>query len=284
MIRRLSFLAGLTAFALTAGPLQALVLDFSREIAFENFESYAPGTRPPTMTNGTAMLWNPEVKVDSTEVFGAGTDNQYLSYYKTRNVTLPFALGAEATDVVRLSFDFVPRQNGPDTFNGTAVGTDAQWMNINFLSASDTNPSASVRSHLTSLQPWNTRTRAAGSEVLVQFPPLDVVKHFDMFLNNTAAEIQYRAPDNSTVTLGAGLMAMWIDGVLVATYNNERAAGTLGQLIHTINFAIDSNLTRIISFDIDNIGIYGVIPEPATYALLLGAGFLGIVLARRRRS
>jgi hypothetical protein len=282
MINRLSLLAGLGAFAALSASLSAQVLDLSRSIAADDFNAYDPGTRPPAMTNGTNMLWSPEIVQDTGNLFGTGTDNRFLSVYKTRHINLPFFLGAEATPVIRVSFDIIFRNNPADTFNGTAIGTDAQWMGIDFRSQNDAND-ANVRSQITQFTPFDGQTR--GTVPNVSAGSLNEVIRMDLFLNNTNAPIVHLAPDGVTeVTLQSGMSSIWTNGsVLVASHNNARTAGTIGHAIHQINFQVDSNLTRIVSFDLDNIEIYGAIPEPSTYALLFGLAVLGAALVYRRR-
>jgi hypothetical protein len=263
--------------------VSAQVLDISRIIAQDDFNSYSLGSRPTAMTNGLNMLWNPEIVADSSNLFGGGTDNRFLSVYKTRHISLPFALGADSAPVVRVSFDMVFRNNPADTFNGTPVGTDAQWMGIDFRSGTDSLPESTTRSHITQFTPFNTNTR--GTPTIVSAGNLNAAIQFDLFLNNTNADIVHLAPDGLTeVTLLAQNSSIWTNGsVLVANFVNARTAGTVDRPIHTILFQIDSNTTRIVSFDLDNVVIYGAIPEPSTCALFFGLIALGGAAIRRRR-
>ncbi|NDV62920.1 PEP-CTERM sorting domain-containing protein [Puniceicoccales bacterium CK1056] len=113
----------------------------------------------------------------------------------------------------------------------------------------------------------------------------------EFYLNNSFSAMEYTV--GSTVyTLAANTYTLWVDGAEVVTFglgedtaDFDRDLG-FGNLL----FVGSSNSDAGVAVLLDNITVYtGVdsgitpVPEPSTYALLLGVMAIGFVLYRRRK-
>ena len=100
--------------------------------------------------------------------------------------------------------------------------------------------------------------------------------------DNDTNSIGYTDPDSLAQTLAANSGAIYIDGSLVGTvgfstsFTDEGDAG-LGR----IGFYSGSSV--ISDFTIDNITV-SAIPEPSSFAAIMGVGILSMVLVRRRKA
>ncbi len=280
--------AGLVGAAVAAHA-QATV-DFSTIAFQDNFGGHAPGSTPDYISLGEWSTYPPAVVVDSGDVFGQGTENQFLQFTKARHIGIPIATGGSR--FVHVGFNLIPRvlpedptfpdphtsrpDHDPD--NLPPLSADAGWFNINFLSPTDANPDAAARAHLTQIIMTNATIRTEN----VSYGAVDQLSRFDLFFNNSDEEILHMAPDGTMAALGAGMSSVWVDdGALVASFNLNRAAGTAGHPVTLVSFGIDSNWNRVVSFDMDDVFI--AVPEPSTYAFLFGLAALGAVLWIRRR-
>lgn len=278
-------IAGLTV---TAGVANAQTyVDLSREIFKDDFQSYEAGDRPPNVTLGAQNTYPPAIVVDTDDLFGLGTANKFLQYRKVRHSSFPVNFSSEPSSVVRVSFDFISR-NMPADENYDA---DGRWLNFTFYARDEDRVlNNNARAHATQLIVRNGTFRANATNHPavngLSYGAVDELVHFDMFFNNSNETILYDAPGGGVEALAPLKSAVWVNGVrLVDDYNETRTGiNTEGSLIHGFAIGIDSNADGILSFDIDNLELYGVIPEPSTYALLFGALALGgAVYFRRRR-
>lgn len=274
-----SLLAGISVwvFAAVSSHGQTYV-DFSQQLYGDNFETYDLGTYPANISIGNKGTYDPAVVIDSGNLFNSGTANQYLQFHKTRHTTM--MVDFDHSEVVRLSFDFIPR-NVP--VEGT-LDKDGRWLSIPFFAdPTGTLLDNNARAQLTQLTVTTGKMRGVTGSP--SFGNLDELVHFDIFFNNSIEAINYDAPDGNVHSLDTGLTAIWTDNLLlVAGYSTNRATDTLGYGVHRVGFQIDSNDNGIVTFDLDNVEVFGVIPEPSTYALLFGGFALaGALFVRRRR-
>ncbi len=289
--RNSSYLAGFSLLALGIVSVNAqTTVNFANVVFQDNFSGHTEGSTPDYISLGQWSTNPPAVVVDSGDLFGQGTANQFLQFTKARHIGIPISSGG--SHYAHVGFSLIPRNLPEDTDfedphtshpdhdpdNLPPLAADAGWFNINFLSGTDANPDATTRAHLTQLIMTNASVRTVNQS----FGDVDELVHFDLFFNNSADEIQHLGPDGSIVALGAGMSSVWVnDSLLVADFNLNRAAGTDGHGINAVSFGIDSNWNRIVSFDMDD--VFVAVPEPSTYAFLFGAGVFGAVLLIRRR-
>lgn len=102
---------------------------------------------------------------------------------------------------------------------------------------------------------------------------------FTWVLNNSGSTISYTAPDASIETLANDTWDLWVG---TSKQLNDRAVTTATQNITDWKLGFSGNGTYAMSFD--NFSVTTVaIPEPSTYALLIGGGLGLFALLRRRR-
>jgi|GEM_PF-5995144 len=293
-----SFLAGMSALAFTAGALSAQTILFQ-----ETFENSTVGQGPGTanwdqwdvnFVAGTFADRSLAVHSDPDgTVFGSGP-NQFLRVQNGTNYTFGKELAGFNTQVITLSFDYIPRAN--------TGGYGNRWLNVQFYGE---NPDPAVtaiitnvnRQHVTGIQANNQTIRpdanaTPGPVTAVSFADsLNTLTRFDIILNNSNSQVSYFVGDDER-SLASGLAAVWVNGTThLLDYNSVRVlAGSIGMDIAAFAFVQDNNANRS-SYDIDNITVFdgavvgAVIPEPSTYALFFGGiALAGAVYLRRRRS
>jgi hypothetical protein len=113
----------------------------------------------------------------------------------------------------------------------------------------------------------------------------DAVNSVSIFANSAESSLVYLMPGGGERILNANSFDIFINGSLVADnfefqnglfHNNENILGKIGFVSGSAQARAGSD------FLIDDLQV-SVIPEPRTYAILLGLAVLGLVVARKRR-
>lgn len=254
----------------------------------EDFSTYAPDT-PPTTTadgglwgtatwQGTVGSWG--VTLDTGNVFGQGTANQFLRLSSTHNLNPGLITPLfEPQEVLSFSFDFIGRY---------PAGDGNRWLNVDARAGT-------LSAHVTSPRMSNHTIRTDTGQLPVANPsygPNDVPVRLVTIVNNREDSISYDRPDGlGTALLGSAKASLWLyhydttiwENVLPEYVFARSGTVTTGAVMDNVRIFMDSNAVYR-SFDVDNIEVYGsiLIPEPTTGALL-GLSLPALAWFLRRR-
>ena len=257
----------------------------------DDFSTYAAGSTlgsPWTQSvpdNGGTLLYR--VATDSSDVFGQGATNQYLSISDTvggtPNLQFYYASSSIAGTSGQFSFSFYDPQ-----VTSLATSTNNSGMMLRLgtstsgAAGNTTSPfgffvyNGGVYTNSVGLATID-KTRLLATYSFATAHTLTVV------YNNGTAGVSY---DNGARSVAAGTFDVWLDGSVVATglgkFNNNASTAAIG------NVTINGQSSGSVGYYLDNVAISSAItvssiPEPASAADLLGAGVLGVAALRRRR-
>ena len=244
---------------LPAGPPPPDEGDF---IFFADFEGDEVGGLPRQISDGG--VWanvssEPgagivTVMQDEDNVFGFGTDNQFVRYESMNGFTMDARF--PGLEVATLSFDVITRFHDDDS---------GRWLNARMRSGNQD-------AHILSLRN-NTRRVRGDEEIgdpLYADPELPV--RMNLIVNNSTDTITYTGPDGEDHDLSSEYASLWVFHYarqqwqhLISEYQRNSDAPA-GNLIDLLRFQIDSN-DPLRSFDFDNIGVTigAAITEPAEF-------------------
>lgn len=249
----------------------------------ENYDSYTPGVLPGAGGNDNGTDLFTRVEVDSGNLFGGGTSNQYLRIADTSNTNSANTYGlvlstATLGQVGTISLNFYdPAVSGEQgtggwllrwgTGNGNSVTAFGLFINngtLRIATGGGVNPSTSAFATYS----------------------LDTLHSLKIVFNSSASSI-----DDAGHTLEAGRMDVWLNGSIAGS--SLTGAGTLAGGVNEI---ANVNITRKVSTDsavdfvgtlnIDDWALYSgvvAIPEPSAATILSGGLILGFCLLHRRR-
>lgn len=264
-----------TAGALGAGSANAAPVfsdDFSSGV-FSNWDNVDAGANDPATTDLNVLT-------DSGDLFGEGTGNQFAQFIdQLNNDTVFIGKGEALTNVATYQFDFI------DT-TGTASDRGVAFRMDQSTSSSSTDDYVQV---IVQSGSFNIRSGSANNTFGSYLPNTEY--RLTIIANNSGSAINNYFGTNS---LADDSYAVWLtpvggasllikgDAVFDQTSDINAFTSVAAQTF--------SGATGV-NFYMDNVGAFsGVevsglapVPEPSTYAALLGALALGFVVYRRRR-
>ena len=247
---------------LLSPPLQAAPL-FS-----DNFESPSAALGP---VNPDPLKWNVTengggdvfLAVDNGTVFT--TPNQYMSVTASggggSNNSSASVISSFSDAVLTISFDF----NEPTTGGGSDFSLQVGRNGFNNF-----NKFAQITFDDGTLR--NSGNAQVGNYTLA------LSNHVDILLNGTTSSVSYLG---GTQSLAANTYDVWLNGTRIANGAANFGSATSGDFNFFNLTTAGSNVFNVDNFVIDS--ELTVVPEPSTFALLIGAGVVGIGFMRRRR-
>lgn len=226
-----------------------------------------------------------------------GTSN-VVHFNDNSNTTagvLEYNVGESAQSVLYVKFDVmnnIPNPTGTaanplifgigawnDTTSSSTLGSNAnRAVNVEFY-ASGSSSTVRLRSGGNTL----------GSNTTYDMSELQSVQ---VWINDHQTNaVSYTRPDNyQTATLAANSVVIWINNVLIGGGTDAgfglQSTFTTGVDASLGRIGFNSTQANVLDFSIDNIYVATAapIPEPSTYAAIVGALALGLVAWRRRRT
>jgi hypothetical protein len=213
--------------------------------------------------------------VDSGNIFGAGTTNQYLDLTDPTGATnqpfgnAPVALPA-GTKGFQVEFDFFD----PPTATGTGGGTRIALGSSSVSSSSQTINFIIADGTVTAF------TNTVGNIKTATFDPL-IMHHVVLVGNYDSAAVTYGLGDSQSV--GIAKYDVWIDNVLAIDEGAFRVALTSSAGIQIgsgiLNGAASTYYDNVI---VDNTISFTPVPEPSMF-VLAGLGLIGLAMIGKGR-
>lgn len=228
------------------------------------------------------------ITTDTGDLFGSGASNQFLSLSDTQNgnpnVQFYYASSGIASQTGQISFSFYDPQLSTVAASTNNSGLMLRLGTSNSSAAGNTTSPFGFFLYNGGIY-TNTASAATidKTNVLATYS-FNSAHSLTVVYNNGTTGISY---DNDTRTLAAGSFDIWLDGTIVATglgkFNGNTSTASIANA--TLNGQSSGNF----GFYLDDVAIstdisISSIPEPASAALLAGAGLLGAAFLRRRRA
>ncbi|MCU0791492.1 MAG: PEP-CTERM sorting domain-containing protein [Opitutaceae bacterium] len=232
-----------------------------------------------TGTNATITV----VNGTSTPVASA-LDGDALLFSDTSTSVLPTAnyqAGFGVADALKISFDVkIASISSNIVFRMGPTASGAAAVSVSTLGVQLTNSGTAVAEQ--------GATVGSGTAANISYASsYSTVNRFNVtiFFNDSDTEMDLTAYDGPAA-LAAKQWALYVDGVSKSASLSERYVHVLDTDFGLTWRAGTSAAGNSINFQLDNLAVTNIsaIPEPSTYAALLGLGTLGFATLRRRRA
>lgn len=278
-----SLLAGIAGLALSTASVNAQIL------MFENWNDAPLGDIHPTSGSGYTGAWSnigfnalwpgghtsvqpvnslAEIRTDSNNLFGRGTDNQVLFLDAAAGINMNFSMPT-GVQVATLSYEMY-------VTGFHSVGTSRLTTRF-YDEGGGTIINHGLQRRTASSADFRFRNEAERFD-------LNTTYRFEVVVNNSENTINVGGPDGAH-DIDSGMTAVWVNGSLSTIYNYGQTANSVRGDIGRI--AMETFTDNTWSAYVDEVSIREgafVIPEPSTYALIFGLLALsGAAYVRRRK-
>jgi hypothetical protein len=237
---------------------------------FSNWDNIDSGDNNPLLTDLNVLT-------DSGNLFGEGTGNRFAQFIDEEdNDTVYIGKGAALTNVATYQFDFI------DT--GTDRGVAFRLDQTPSSSSNDSYVQVIVQGE-------SLNIRSAGTNATFGSYTRDTEYRLTIIANNSGSAINNYFGTNSLANDSYAVWLTPVGGASVLVKGDAQFTETTNSNAFTSIAAQTFSGATGVDFYLDNVEAFSgvevsglsAVPEPATYAALLGVLALGFVVYRRRR-